>query len=115
MLTDKRLTGLDDAYIFTISAVDGRFTIRNAETGTYLASKGGYLYSYKTDAANYNRWMLAMNGTAIEVTNGASRTIPYLGFSASNYFMINRTADPEISLWKLTDAHKTTIYTTVIN
>ncbi len=56
-----------------------------------------------------------MNGTAIEVTNGASRTIPYLGFSASNYFMINRTADPEISLWKLTDAHETTICTTVIN
>jgi hypothetical protein len=70
---------------------------------------------YKTDAANYNRRMLAMNGTAIEVTNGASRTIPYLGFSASNYFMINRTADPEISLWKLTDAHETTICTTVIN
>ncbi len=114
-LDGEVLTGAADAYVFTIEAKDGKFTIRNAETGTYLASRGGYLMSYKTDAASYDRWSLAVNGTAAEATNGASRTIPYLAFSAKGYFMIGRTADPEICFWKLAEAHETTTYTTIIH
>ncbi len=109
------LTGVTDAYVFTVAAADGRFTIRSAETGTYLASRGGYLMSYKTDAASYDRWTLAVNDTAAEATNGASRTIPYLGFSANNYFMVSRTANPEIFFWKQTEALETTVYTTTID
>ncbi len=114
-LDGELLTGVNDAYVFTVEAKDGKFTICNAETGTYLASRGGYLTSYKTDAASYDRWSLSVNGTAAEATNGASRTIPYLAFSAKGYFMIGRTADPEICFWKLTEAHETTTYTTVID
>lgn len=114
-LDGEVLTGAADAYVFTIEAKDGKFTICNAETGTYLASRGGYLMSYKTDAASYDRWSFAVNGTAAEATNGASRTIPYLAFSAKGYFMIGRTADPEICFWKLAEAHETTTYTTIIH
>lgn len=114
-LDGEVLTGAADAYVFTVEAKDGKFTIRSAETGTYLASRGGYLTSYKTDAASYDRWSLAVNGTAAEATNGASRKIPYLGFSANNYFMISRTANPEIFFWKLAPAQEATVYTTVID
>ncbi len=113
-LEGELLTNVSNAYIFTVAAVDGKFTVRNAETGTYLASKGGYLYSYKTDTANYDRWTLAVNGTVVEAANGASRTIPYLGFSANNYFMINRTANPDVCFWKAAGTNDSVIYTTVI-
>ena len=108
------LTDVSDAYVFTVAAVDGGFTIRNAQTGTYLASRGGYLCSYKTDAANYDRWTLTVNDAAAEASNGSSRAFPYLGFSANSCFMVSRNANPEICFWKLTDAHETTTYTTVI-
>lgn len=114
-LNGESLTNVNDLYVFTVTAVNGKYTIRNAATGTYLASKGGYLYSYKTDAASYDRWTFAVNGTTVEPTNGASRTIPYLGFSANNYFMMNRTANPEICFWKMTDTQESTVYTTVID
>ena len=108
------LNGASADYVFRIAAADGKFTVQNAATGTYLASRGGYLYSYKTDTANYDRWSFAMKEGAVEAANAASRTIPYLGFSTKNYFMVSRNAEPEICFWKLTGETETTTYTTVI-
>ena len=114
-LEDMTLNNVDDAYLFQISAADGKFVIQNLGTGSYLASKGGYLYSYKTDAANYCRWELAMNGEAVDATNTASRTMTHLTFSEKHYFMVNRTANDNIFLWKQGEGgSSTTIYTTEI-
>ena len=109
------LTGVSDVYVFRIEAADGKLVIRNASTGTYLASRGNYLYSYKANTAAYCRWTLAMNGGAADATNAASRTFPHLGFHAANgCFTVARSADNGIFLWKLTDGGSVTVYTTVI-
>ncbi len=109
------LTGVDNAYVFHVTSADGKFTVRNMGTGSYLASKGSYLYSYKSNTASYCRWALAMNGEAVDATNTASRTFTHLGFNASNgYFTIARAAESNLCFWKLTEGSSSTVYTTVI-
>ena len=114
-LSGETLTGVSGAYVFTAAESDGGFALQNLETGSFLASRGGYLYSYRDDVKNYCRWSFAMNGEAVEATNAATKTCPYLGFSANNCFMINRKPNPEIRFWKMEDAVETTVYTTVID
>lgn len=115
-LNGDLLTNVSSAYVFTVTSVGGKFTIRNAETGTYLASRGGYLYSCKTDTAAYCRWSFAMDGDVADATNAASRTLSHLGFSTvKGWFSIVRKADSRICFWKMTDAQGSTVYTTVIN
>jgi hypothetical protein len=113
-LNGNVLTGVNDAYVFNITAASGKYAIRNAATGTYLASKGSYLYSYRTNTASYCRWSLAMDGETVDATNAASRSFTHLGFSTSNYFMIARNASNNVYFWKLTQGSSSTIYTTVI-
>ncbi|MBQ1675370.1 MAG: hypothetical protein II069_04935, partial [Oscillospiraceae bacterium] len=113
-LNGNVLTGVNNAYVFNITAASGKYAIRNAATGTYLASKGSYLYSYRTNTASYCRWALAMNGAAVDATNTASRTFTHLGFSTSNYFMIARNASNNVYFWRQTEGGSSTIYTTVI-
>ena len=113
-LSGTTMTGVDDAYVFNIVSYSNKYSIRNAATGTYLASRSSYLYSYSSLSSSYCKWSLAMNGSAVSVSNTASRTYPYLSFSSSNYFMINRSAG-SIYLWKLTEGGvSATYYTTVI-
>ena len=109
------LGNVSDAYIFTVTANGDKFTVQNAATGTYLASRGGYLYSYKTDTASYCRWSFAAAEGTVDATNLASRACCHLSFSAKNYFTINRAANPEIFFWKQLGATVTTVYTTVID
>ena len=109
------LSGVTDAYVFTVTANGDKFAIQNAQTGTFLVNRGGYLYSYKLPAASYCLWTLAMNDGAVDATNTASKTLSYLDFSTKNYFMMNRTASSEICFWKLTSASESTVYTTVID
>ena len=113
-LNGGTLSGVSADYIFTIAAAGDRFTVKNAATGTYLASRGGYLYSYKTDAASYDRWTFAISEGVVDATNAASRTLPHLGFSTKNYFMVGRNVDAEICFWKSAGTTETTTYTTVI-
>ena len=114
-LNGGTLSGVSADYIFTIAAAGDKFTVKNAATGTYLASRGGYLYSYKTDAASYDRWTFAISEGTVDATNAASRTLPHLGFnSAKNYFAISRSANPEICFWKSAGTTETTTYTTTI-
>ena len=113
-LNGGTLSGVSADYIFTIAAAGDKFTVKNAATGTYLASRGGYLYSYKTDAASYDRWTFAISEGAVDATDAASRTLPHLGFSTNNYFMVSRNANPELCFWKSTGTTETTTYTTVI-
>mgnify|MGYP002626291933 CR=1 FL=1 len=108
------LNNVIDAYVFTVTASGDKFSIRNAATGSYLASRGSYLYSYKTDTAVYCRWSLAMNGEAVDATNAASRMRPHLTFSAKNYFVVDRAASDGIFFWKMAGAAESTVYTTVI-
>ena len=109
------LKGVSSIYTFRISSADGRFVIRNEATGTYLASRGGYLYTYKKNSAAYCRWTLSMNGESTDASNGASSKLPHLSFSAGKqYFMVNRTADTGIYFWKLSSS-TVTVYTTEIN
>ncbi len=113
-LNGNVLTDVNDAYVFQITAASGKYAIKNAATGTYLASKGSYLYSYKTNTASYCRWSLAMNGEAVDATNAASRSYSHLSFATANYFMLSRSAGTNIYFWKLTDGGSSTVYTTVI-
>jgi hypothetical protein len=109
------LTNVSGAYVFTIAAVGDKFTIRNTETGAYLASRGGYLYGYKTDSAAYCRWSLVMNGDAVDAANAASRSLSHLGFNTAKvWFSVVRKADSRIFFWKLSDNAASTTYTTVI-
>ncbi|MBO2518036.1 MAG: hypothetical protein CW338_12335, partial [Clostridiales bacterium] len=115
-LTGNTLTGVDSIYVFRIAAADGMFRIHNISTGTYLASRGGYLYSYKTDAVNYCRWMLAMSGDAVDASNAASRSFAHLGFHTRNeYFAVTRSAGNQILFWKLTGGTGSVSYTTIID
>ena len=114
-LDGETLSGVTADYIFRIAAAGDKFTVKNAATGSYLASRGGYLYSYKTDAASYDRWTFAISEGTVDATNAASRTLPHLGFnSAKNYFAISRSANPEICFWKSAGTTETTTYTTTI-
>ena len=113
-LNGNVLTGVNDAYVFNITAASGKYAIRNAATGTYLASKGSYLYSYRTNTTSYCRWALTINGAAVDATNTASRTFTHLGFSTSNYFMIARNASNNVFFWRQTEGGSSTVYTTVI-
>jgi C1A family cysteine protease len=109
------LTGVANEYVFEVTQAGGKYSIRSAATGTYLANKGSYLYSYKTDTASYCRWSLAMNGAAIDAANAASRTNPHLSFhAAKGYFMVDRGANENLFFWKTTGVTTSTVYTTVI-
>ena len=114
-LEGTTLKNANDLYLFTVADAEGKLVITNEETGTYLASKGGYLYSYKADTPNYCRWSFSTSGGTVCAMNASSRTFPYLAFSAAkNYFMISRSADPNICLWKMAEATSFTVYTTEI-
>ena len=113
-ISGEALSGVSDAYVFNVVANGGKFVIQNAETLTYLANRGSYLYSYKTLTASYCLWSFAMNEGAVDATNAASKTRPHLTFSTvKNYFMVNSTS-ADIFFWKLGDVVETTTYTTVI-
>ncbi len=115
-LSGDLLTGVDGVFVFRFAESGGKYTIRNASAGTYLASKGGYLYSCRTDAASYCRWTPAMNGGAVDATNAASRTLTHLGFNAGKgWFTVARKAESQLCFWKLTDGGSVTVYTTVID
>ncbi|MBR1758823.1 MAG: InlB B-repeat-containing protein [Lachnospiraceae bacterium] len=115
-LSGNTLTNVSPAYVFTISSYSGKYSIKNAQTGTYLASRSSYLYSYTTLSSSYCKWSFAMNGTAVKATNTASSRYPYLSFSSSKYFMINSSASAGIYFWKQTSAAGgTTYYTTIID
>ena len=89
--------------------------MQNVATGSYLASRGGYLYSYKTNTASYNRWSFEIAEGTVDATNAASKKLPHLGFNAAkNYFAISRSVNADLCLWKSTGTAETTIYTTVI-
>ena len=115
-LSNGVLTGVNGAYVFRIEAANGKYAVRNEATGSYLASRGGYLYSYRTDTASYCRWSFAMNGGAADATNAASRSFPHLGFNAGKgWFTVARNAESQLCFWKLTDGGSVTVYTTVID
>ena len=110
----NRLSGVTDVYVFTVTANGGKFVMQNAGTGTYLANRGSYLYSYKTLTTTYCLWSFAMNDGAVDATNASSKTRPHLTFNtAKNYFMVNTSAEG-IFFWKMGEASSTTTYTTVI-
>ena len=114
-LDGSALKNVNSIYVFRISSADGKLVIQNEATGTYLASKGGYLYSYKKNTAAYCRWTLSMNGEGTDAVNGANNKFPHLAFSAGkHYFMVNKSADSEIHFWKLS-GNTVTVYTTEIN
>ena len=109
------LTNVSNAYVFNITATSsGRYSIRNASTGSYLSSYSSYLYSRTSLSSRYGYWTFAMNGSAVRATNTASSRYPYLSFSSSNYFMVNSSAGSNICFWKLTET-SSTIFTTEID
>ena len=106
---------MSNAYVFNIASYSGKYTIRNASTGTYLASRSNYLYSDASFNASYDCWSLAMSGSAIKASNTASSRYPYLSFySNSRYFMVSGSAYASIYFWKLTSGGTASYYTTQI-
>ncbi len=114
-LSGNELNGVTDAYVFTVTANGDKFVMQNAETRTYLANRGSYLYSYKTLTTTYCLWSFAMVDGAVDATNASSKTRPHLTFNtAKNYFMVNSSAE-NIFFWKMGGTSSTTTYTTVID
>ncbi len=113
-LSGSTLSNVDSAYVFTIAASSSKYAIRNNSTGTYLASRSNYLYSYTSLSSSYCRWTFAMNGSAVTAANSYSSRYPYLAFSSSKYFMINSSTSG-IYFWKLTSAGGSTTYYTTGN
>ena len=112
-LSGTTLTNVSSAYVFNITSYNAKYSIRNASTGTYLASKSNYLYSYGSLSSSYCAWSLSMNGSAVKAANSASSRYPYLSFSSSKYFMVNSSASASIFFWKQTSVGAT-YYTTII-
>ena len=108
------LNNVSEAYVFTITANDGKAAIRSVSSGTFLANRGGYLYSYKALSARYCLWTLSMKDGTVDAANLASKTRSHLGFSPRNCFMIDRSANDGICFWKMGGTTSTTIYTTII-
>ena len=111
-LEDFVLDHADSAYVFRVTSADGKLVIRNDGTGSYLASKGGYLYSYKTNAAAYCRWTLTAENGAADAVNTAGRKLTHLSFSSGQYFMMDRTAAADLCFWKLQESGSAVVYTT---
>ena len=114
-LDGEVLNNVDQAYVFTVTADGGKLVLQNAKTGTYLANRGGYLYSYKTNTAVYCRWAMAMNGTTVDATNASSKASCHLTYSNKGYFAMGRNADANVFFWKLAGETQSTVYTTVID
>ena len=114
-LSGSTLTNVADAYVFTAAAYNSKYTLKNVSTGTYLASRSNYLYSYRSLSSSYCAWTLSMSGSSVVASNSNSRNYPYLAFSSSGYFMINRSASSGIYFWKLTNSGSATYYTTICN
>ena len=112
-LSGNTLTNVSSNYVFNVAAFNSKYSIRNAGTGYYLASRNSYLYSYSSLSSSYCAWSLAMSGGAVKASNSYSSRYPYLAFSSSNYFMINSSTSG-IYFWKLGTA-AATYYTTIIN
>ena len=114
-LDGTALNNVTDVYVFNVIANGDKFVMQNASTGTYLANRGSYLYSYKTLTASYCLWSLAMVEGVVDATNASSKTRPHLTFNtAKNYFMVNSSAE-NIFFWKMGGSSSTTTYTTVID
>ena len=114
-LSGTTLSNVSDAYVFTVAASGSYYSFKNKSTGTYLASRSNYLYSYTSLSTSYCCWTPSMSGGTVTLKNTASNQYPYLAFSSRGYFMINSSASG-VYLWKETaGGSSTTVYTTVIN
>ena len=113
-LDGQTLKNADSVYVFEVTAVNGKYALRNESTGTYLASRGSYLYSYKTNSAVYCRWTLSFSAGTAEASNTAGSLLTRLSYADGRYFRIDRTADPDLCFWKKSESTSVTVYTTEI-
>ncbi|MBQ7601354.1 MAG: InlB B-repeat-containing protein [Lachnospiraceae bacterium] len=97
-LSGSQLKNASNAYIFKVASYNSKYSIQNASTGSYLASRSNYLYAYTLNSSYYT-WGLQMSGSAVSASNSAASRYPYLAFSSSKYFMINSSTSG-IYFWK---------------
>ena len=111
---DGYMTGVTNAYVWNIAKTGSYYTIQNASTNTYLANKSNYLYSQSSYSSSYCRWTLSCSSGNITAKNTGSSRYPYLSFSSSNYFMVNRSVPTGLYFWKQTTTSGSTVtyYTT---
>ena len=113
--SDGVMTGVTSPYIWNVTADSSYYKLQNASTGTYLGSYNSYLYSRSSYSSSYCRWTLSMDSSGnVTAKNTASSSYPYLSFSSSNYFMVNRTAPTGLYFWQQTTTGGSTVtyYTT---
>ncbi len=113
--SDGVMTGVTNAYVWNVAADSSYYKIQNASTGTYLGSYNSYLYSRSSYSSSYCRWTLSMDSSGnVTAKNTASSSYPYLSFSSSNYFLVNRTAPTGLYFWQqtTTGGSSVTYYTT---
>ncbi|MBQ6076352.1 MAG: InlB B-repeat-containing protein [Lachnospiraceae bacterium] len=98
---DDQLRDVDDAYVFAVESFEGKFTIRNMGTGTYLANRDNILYSYSLDPDTCAWTFNLSGGIKIMARNQAGSQYTYLGFSSANkYFKMGSNATSAIRFWK---------------
>ena len=96
LLEGTELKEVEDIYIFEVTALGDKYSIRNLETDGYLADKNA-LYS-STFSERYGAWSLGMNGAAVAASSTTNN--PYLSFSASKYFRMAANLDQPIYFWQ---------------
>ena len=114
--SDGVLSGAGSAYIFKVASASGKYSIRNASTGTYLGSYSNYLYSRSSYSSTNCLWSLSVSSGNVTASNSYSSRYPYLTFkTSSSYFMINSSTSNGLSFWKETvGGGSVTYYTTEI-
>ena len=113
---DGVMTGVGNAYVWNLAKTGSYYTIKSANTGTYLANKSNYLYSQSSYSSSYCRWTLSCSSGNMTVKSTRSTSYPYLSFSSSGYFMVNSSVPTGLYFWKQTTASSggstVTYYTT---
>ena len=99
---DGYMTGVSNAYVWTVAKTGSYYTIRNASTGTYLGNYSSYLYSRKSYSSTYCRWTLSCSSGNMTVKSTRSTSYPYLSFSSNGYFIANSSAPTGLYFWKET-------------
>ncbi len=101
-VSGTKLSGVSDAYVFTIAPSGSYYSIQSKSTGTYLASYSSYLRSYTSLNTSYCRWTPSYSSSGVKLSNTASSRYPYIGFS-SNVFVLASSSSSYVYLYKATN------------
>jgi hypothetical protein len=110
-LSGTTLSNVSDNFVFTIEAVNAKYSVKNNGTSTYLVNNSnGVLVaysSYDTDAL----WTITMEDGDVGFYNNNNTTYPYMVYTDGDYFGMIKSNAKNLDLWKKNQTGST-VYTT---